>query len=163
MTWEPRPYTGLGWLKCAIFAAQRAALSLTEIGTFSREPTAGFKAHGTVGAEWYGEATPSTCLGTFSQSLGTFAAYPGTFQRCLFRSAFSKVPEYFLELPGQFRSHTRAPDLRGRGKTLNTSRFVSQNMNYFQKVNSPTKSSTSCSLLLIEILSWRFCGGVDFK
>jgi len=28
--------------------------------------------------------------------------------------------------------------------------------------SSPTKSSTYCQLLLIEILSWRFCGVVDF-
>ena len=30
------------------------------------------------------------------------------------------------------------------------------------KVNSPTKSSTCCLLLLIKILSRRLCGGVDF-
>ena len=29
----------------------------------------------------------------------------------------------------------------------------------FQKVNSPTTSSTHCLLLPIKILSWRFCGG----
>ena len=32
----------------------------------------------------------------------------------------------------------------------------------FQKVNSITKSSTCCLLSLIEISSWRCCGGVDF-
>ena len=30
------------------------------------------------------------------------------------------------------------------------------------EVNSPTKSSTYCLQLLIQVLSWRFCGGIDF-
>ena len=39
--------------------------------------------------------------------------------------------------------------------------LISQNssINKFQKVNSPTKSSTYCLLLLIKILSRQFCGG----
>ena len=42
--------------------------------------------------------------------------------------------------------------------------LISQNafINKFKKVNSPITLSTSCLLLLIRILSWRFCGGVDF-
>ena len=33
---------------------------------------------------------------------------------------------------------------------------------WFYKVNFPTKSLIYCLLLLNEIISWRFCGGVDF-
>ena len=41
--------------------------------------------------------------------------------------------------------------------------LVSQNVfiNEFWKVNSPTKSSTYCLLLLIQTLICRFCWGVD--
>ena len=44
-------------------------------------------------------------------------------------------------------------------------RLISHNefIDWFEKVNSPTKSSTYCSLLLIRILSGRFCGGVGFS
>ena len=31
----------------------------------------------------------------------------------------------------------------------------------FEQVNSPTESSSDCWLLPIQILSWRFCGGVE--
>jgi hypothetical protein len=43
-------------------------------------------------------------------------------------------------------------------------KLISQNVsiNEFQRVNSRTNSLTYCSLLLIKISSWQFCGGVDF-
>ena len=49
-----------------------------------------------------------------------------------------------------------------RGQVMST--LASQNMfiNQFQKVDVPTKSSTQCFLLLLQVLSRRFWGGVDF-
>ena len=49
-----------------------------------------------------------------------------------------------------------------RGERFNE--FIPQNVciSWFSRVNSLTKSSTFCLLLLIETLSRRFCGGVNF-
>jgi hypothetical protein len=43
--------------------------------------------------------------------------------------------------------------------TLNWTQCI---IDCFKKVNSPTRLSTYCLLLLIEILSCRICGGFDF-
>ena len=42
--------------------------------------------------------------------------------------------------------------------------FISHNVfiDEFEKVNNSTTSSTYCLLLLIRIVDWQFCGGIDF-
>ena len=53
---------------------------------------------------------------------------------------------------------------RGNLTIVGQSEFIWPNVfiHKFQKVHSPTKPSTYCLLQLIKILSWWYCGGVDF-